>query len=205
MSSTSEYIKQNGLDVVIDPTATNDTLPTMPSTGDGGSGNSTDLVLGEFVKILFQSNKCFREYCEKTKRLTLVFYNKTHTGCKVIIYLKSSTITIKLFLHGDTLKETEHTFHSSGFQKYVTPFLTPAELEQQKKFDDFQVEQQRLMAEQQKLQKQEEKSRKEALEKAHISKPQTCGGVDKCTICKFNEQHRSVCMWTSRFPIITGT
>ena len=205
MSSTSEYIKQNGLDVVIDPTATNDTLPTMPSTGDGGSGNSTDLVLGEFVKILFQSNACFREYCEKTKRLTLVFYNKTHTGCKVIIYLTVSIITIIDFIHLNILKNTNYTFDSSGFRKYVTPFLTPAELEQQKKFDDFQVEQQRLMAEQRKIREQEEKSRKEALEKAHISKPQTCGGVDKCTICKFNEQHRSVCMWTSRFPIITGT
>ena len=205
MSITFKNIEQNRVDYVIDSRATNDMLPTIPSTGDGGSGNSTDLVLGEFVNILFQSKECFREYCEKTKRLTLVFYNKTHTGCKVIIYLTVSIITIIDFIHLNILKNTNYTFDSSGFRKYVTPFLTPAELEQQKKFDDFQVEQQRLMAEQQKIREQEEKSRKEALEKAHISKPQTCGGVDKCTICKFNEQHRSVCMWTSRFPIITGT
>lgn len=204
MASTSEDIKQNDLDVVIDPTATNDMLPTMPSTGDGGSGNSTDLVLGEFVNILFQSKECFREYCEKTKRLTLVFYNKTHTGCKVIIYLTVSIITIIDFIHLNILKNTNYTFDSSGFRKYVTPFLTPAELEQQKKFD-VQVEQQRLMAEQQKLQKQEEKSRKEALEKAYMTIPKTCGGFNTCTICKFNEQPRGVPMWKSRFPTITGT
>ena len=204
MSSTSEDIKQNDLDVVIDPTATNNTLPTMPSCDSGRGYNSIE-NLKEFVGILSVFNPCFRKYNERTRKLELIYYDRSHNGCKVTIDLKSSTITIKFFLHGDTLKETEHTFHSSGFQKYVTPFLTPAELEQQKKFDDFQVEEQRLMAEQRKIREQEEKSRKEALEKAHMTIPKTCGGVNTCTICKFNEQHRNVCMWTSRFPIISGT
>ena len=204
MSSTSEDIKQNDLDVVIDPTATNNTLPTMPSCDSGRGYNSIE-NLKEFVGILSVFNPCFRKYNERTRKLELIYYDRSHNGCKVTIDLKSSTITIKLFLHGDTLKETEHTFHSSGFRKYVTPFLTPAELEQQKKFDDFQVEEQRLMAEQRKIREQEEKSRKEALEKAHMTIPKTCGGVNTCTICKFNKAHVLLGMgWKSNFTF-TGT
>jgi hypothetical protein len=194
MSSTSEDIN---------PTAITNTLPIMPSIGSGESGKSTNLE--EFMKILLQSNACSREYCEMTKTLTLVFYKKTHTGCKVIIYLTGPRITITVFQHLNILENDNYTFNPTDFRKYVMPFLTPAELEQQKRFDDFQVKEQRLMAEQRKSREQEEKSRKEALEKAHTAKPKTCGGVNTCTICKYNEQHLSVCMWTSRFPPITGT
>ena len=70
--------------------------------------------------------------------------------------------------------------------------MTRAELEKQKRFDDLQVEQQRLMAEQQKLKKQEEERLNEELTKAHVSKPQTCGGVDKCKFCKNNKVHESL-------------
>ena len=204
MSSTSEDIKQNDLDVVIDPTATNDTLPTIPSCDSGRGYNSIE-SLKEFVGILSVFNPCFRKYNERTRKLELIYYDRSHNGCKVTIDLKSSTITIKLFLHGDTLKETEHTFHSSGFRKYVTPFLTRAELEKQKRFDDLQVEQQRLMAEQQKLQKQEKERQDEALKKAHMSRPQTCGGVDKCKICKHNKVHESLAYFHKSNIVFIGT
>ena len=187
----------------IDPSATNDTLPIMPSIGSGGSGKSTILDLKEFMKILPQSNACSREYCEKTKQLTLVFYNKTYTGCKVIIYLTVSIITIIDFEHLNILKNTNYTFDSSGFRKYVTPFLTQAELEKQKRFDEFQVEEKRLMAEQRELEKQEKKSRKEALKKAHLTVPKTCGGVDECELCKTNKAHTILAWgWKSNFEFI---
>lgn len=204
MSSNSEYIKQKPFDVVINPTATNEALPTMPSTGHGGSGNSTDLDLMKFVIILFQSNACFREYCEKTKQLTLVFYNKTYTGCKVIIYLTECIITITVFQHLNILENDNYSFNPTGFQKYVMPFLTPAEVEKQKRFDD-QVEEKRLMAEQREFEKQEKKSRKEALEKAHNTEPKKCGGDDICEFCKSKKAQRSVPMWKSSSFAITGT
>ena len=103
-------------------------------------------------------------------------------------------------LHGDVLENVDHTFDSSGFQRYVTPFLTHAELEKQKRFDNLQVEQKRLMAEQQKLQKQEEERRDKELLNAHISKPQTCGGVDKCKHCKHNKAMENLTgLWKSNF------
>jgi hypothetical protein len=114
-------------------------------------------------------------------------------------------ITIKRFLHGDVLENVDHTFDSSGFQRYVTPFLTHAELEKQKRFDNLQVEQKRLMAEQQKLQKQEEERRDKELLNAHISKPQTCGGVDKCKHCEHNKAMENLTgLWKSNFTF-TGT
>jgi hypothetical protein len=118
--------------------------------------------------------------------------------------LTECIITITVFQHLDILKNTNYTFNSTGFQEYVMPFLTPAEVEKQKRFDD-QVEEQRLMAEQQKIREQEEKSRKEALEKAHDSIPQTCGGVDICEFCKSKKAQRSVPMWKSSFFVINGT
>jgi hypothetical protein len=204
MSSTSKDIKQNGLDVVIDPTATNDTLPTMPSCDSGRGYNSIE-NLKEFVIILSVFNPCFRNYYDRTRKLELIYYDRFHNGCKVTIDLKSSTITIKVFIHDKTLEEAKHTFHSSGFQECVIPFLTPAELEQQKRFDDFQVEEQRLMAEQQKLRKQEDERQDEALKKAHMSVPKTCGGVDNCKFCKHNKAHVLLGMgWKSNFTF-TGT
>ena len=177
MSSTSDIV----------PTATNDKLPIMPSDGCG-SGNSTNSVLNEFVKILLQSKACSREYCEMTKRLTLVFYDKTHTGCKVIIYLIGHRITIIDFLHLNILKEADYTFNRTGFDQYVMSFLTPAEVEKQKRFDEFQYQQEILMAKQRQLQRQEKKRQDEALEKAHQLKPRQCGGVANCNHCKNEEK-----------------
>ena len=74
MSSTSEYIKQNGLDVVIDPTATNDTLPTIPSCDSGRGYNSIE-NLKEFMRILCEFNPCFRKYNERTRKLELIYYD----------------------------------------------------------------------------------------------------------------------------------
>lgn len=172
----------------IDKTATNSMLPTMSFNGCGSSKNTTD-NLGKFMRILCESKPCSRKYNKHTEELTMIYYDENHTGCKVIMKLKIAVITIIVFLHCDVLENVDHTFYSSGFLTYVTPFLTRAELEKQKRFDDLQVEQQRLMAEQQKLQKQEEERQDEALKKAHMSRPQTCGGVDKCKYCKHNEAH----------------
>jgi hypothetical protein len=158
MSRTSEDI---------DPTATNDKLPIMPSDGRGSSDNNTDRDLKEFVKILLGFNVCSRNYCERTKQLRLVYYDKKHTGCRVTINLIRYIITIRVFIHCDTLEVADHTFYSSGFRKYVMPFLTPTELEKQKRFDELELEQQRLIAEQQKLRELQEKTRNEALKNAH--------------------------------------
>ena len=96
-------------------------------------------------------------------------------------------------------------FDSSGFQKYVTPFLTRAELEKQKRFDDLQVEQKKLMAEQQKLQKQEDALREKVLLEAHVSKPQTCGGVDKCKHCIHNKAHENLVGYWKGNSNVRGT
>jgi hypothetical protein len=195
MSRTSEDIY---------PTAITAALPIMPSNGRGGNGNSTNHDLEEFVKILVQSNACSRKYCEKTKILTLFFYDKTHTGCQVIIYLTRCRITIIDFLHLNILKNDDYTFNPTGFKQYVMPFLTPAEVEKQKRFDELELEQKRLMAEQQKIREQEKKVQDDALIKAHLSR--TCGGSNTCTICQHNKKNQSLnSMWTSRFPQFTGT
>jgi hypothetical protein len=179
MSRTSEDI---------DPTATNDKLPIMPSDGRGSSDNNTDRDLKEFVKILLGFNVCSRNYCERTKQLRLVYYDKKHTGCRVTINLIRYIITIRVFIHCDTLEVADHTFYSSGFRKYVMPFLTPTELEKQKRFDELELEQQRLIAEQQKLRELQEKTRNEALKNAHQLKPRQCGGVRKCKQCEDEER-----------------
>lgn len=179
MSHTSEDIN---------PTAITDALPTMPSNDCEGSGNSTNSVLNVFVKILLQSKACSREYCEMKNRLTLFFYDKTHTGCKVIIYLTGYRITITVFQHLNILKNDDYTFNSTGFKQYVMPFLTPAEVEKQKRFDEFQHQQEILMAKQRELQRQEKERQDEALEKAHQLKPRQCGGVANCKHCKNEEK-----------------
>jgi len=194
MSHTSEDIN---------PTAITDAIPTMPSNGRGGNGNNTNGDLEEFVKILVKSNACSREYCKKTKRLTLFFYDKTHTGCKVIIYLIGHRITITVFQHLNILKNADYTFNPTGFKQYVMPFLTPAEVEKQKRFDELELEQQRLMAKQQELQRQEKKLQDDARIKAHLSG--TCGDSNTCTICQHNEKNQSLCTWNSRFHQFTGT
>lgn len=201
ISGTSEDIEQQA---VIDPRAKNRTLPTMPLNDGSSDKNITD-NLGEFMRILCESKPCSREYNENTRELILVYYNETHIGCKVIMKLKRAVITIRVFLHCDVLENVDHTFYSRGFLKYVTPFLTRAELEKQKRFDDLQVEQQRLMAEQQKLQKQEKERQDEALKKAHMSRPQTCGGVDKCKICKHNKVHESLAYFHKSNIVFIGT
>ena len=184
----------------IDPTATNDKLPIMPSDGRGRSDTESDLE--EFMKILLGFNVCSRNYCERTKKLTLVFYDKTHTGCQVIIYLPGCRITIIVFQHLIILKNADYTFNPTGFNQYVMPFLTPDEAEKQKKFDNFQSEQKRLMAEQQKIREQEKKLQDDARIKAHLSG--TCGGSDTCNRCKHNEVNQSLSMYTYNFKF-TGT
>jgi len=171
---------------------------------DSGSGKNSIENLKEFVGILHVFKPCCRKYNERKRNLELIYYDKIHNGCKVTIDLKSSMITIKVFIHSDTLKVAEHTFNPTDFRKYVTPFFTPAEVEKQKRFDD-QVEEQRLMAEQREFEKQEKKSRMEALEKAHRTEPKTCGGDDICEFCKSKKAQRSVCMWKRSSPPITGT
>lgn len=204
MSGTFEEIKHKALDADINPTATNMTLPTMP-LNDGSSDIFTIPNLMEFMKTLSQFESCSREYDGNTKELALVYYDKIHNGCKVIISLKRAVITIKHFLHGYVKKNVDHTFDSIGFQKYVTPFLTHAELEKQKRFDDLQVQQKKLMAEQLKLKKQEEERLDQELTNAHVSKPQTCGGVDICKICKQNQAMISLANFhTPRF-VCRGT
>ena len=179
----------------------------MPLNGCGhGRGNNNIENLKKFMKTICDFNPCYRKYDVQTQKLVLVYYDNIHNGCKVTIDLKSSTITIKVFIHSDTSEVAEHTFHSSGFKECVIPFLTPAELEQQKRFDELELEQQRLMAEQRELEKQEKKSRKEALKKAHLTVPKTCGGVDECELCKTNKAHTLLAWgWTSRSPTFTGT
>jgi ferredoxin len=201
MSGTSEDIEQQA---VIDPTAKNRTLPTMP-LNDGSSGKNTTANLIEFMKNISQFDPCFRVHDEKNRELTLVYYDKIHNGCKVIFSLKRAVITIKRFLHGDVLENVDHTFDSTGFQWHVRSFFTDAELEKQKRFNDLQVEQKRLMAEQQKLKKQEEERLNEELTKAHVSKPQTCGGVDKCKICKHNKVHESLAYFHKSNFVFIGT
>ena len=188
----------------IDETATNSMLPTMPLHGCVSGYNSIE-NLKEFVGILSVFNPCFRKYDKRIRELIMIYYDKNHTGCKVIMKLKRAVITIKLFLHGDVLENVDHTFDSSGFQECVIPFLTPAELEKQKRFDNLQVEQKRLMAEQQKIREQEEKHQDEALKKAHMTVPKTCGGVDNCNFCKNNKAHILLGMgWKSNFEF-SGT
>ena len=187
----------------IEQSATNDTLPIMPSC-DSGSGKNSIEKLKEFVGNLHVFNPYCRKYNERNRNLELVFYNKTYTGCKVIIYLTECIITITVFQHLNILKNDNYSFNPTGFQKYVMPFLTPAEVEKQKGFDD-QVEEKRLMAEQREFEKQEKKSRMEALEKAHNTEPKKCGGVDICEFCKSKKAQRSVPMWKSSSFAITGT
>lgn len=198
MSGTS--IEQTVCDAVIDPTASNITLPTMPLNGCV-RGKNTTINLEEFMRNILHFVPCCRVYNEETRELKLVYYNQTYLGCQVIMKLKRAVITIERFLHGDVLENVDHTFDSSGFQRYVTPFLTHAELEKQKRFDNLQVEQKKLMAEQQKLQKQEEERQKKDLLEAHVSKPQTCGGVDKkCTYCIHNQANKILTgLWKSNF------
>lgn len=187
MSETST--EQTVFDADIDPTASNITLPTMPLNGCV-RGKNTTTNLEEFMRKILQFVPCCRVYNEKTSELKLVYYNQTYLGCQVIMKLKRAEITIKCVLHGDVLENVDHTFDSIGFKTYVMSFLTHAEREKQKRFDDLQVEQKKLMAEQQKLQKQEEERQKKVLLEAHISKPQICGGVDKkCTYCIINKEH----------------
>jgi len=137
------------------------------------------------MKILSSSNPCSREYCESKKKLTLFFYDKTHTGCQVIIYLARHIITITVFQHLNILKNADYTFNRSGFEQYVMPFLNPAEVEKQKSFDDFQHQQEILMANQREFEKQEKQKREDALEKAHNSNPQMCD-PNTCVHCSID-------------------
>lgn len=187
MSGTSGDIEQTASNGNIDQTAINITLPTMTLNGCG-SGNNTNDNLEKFMISICALNPCFRNYCERTKQLRLVYYDKKHTGCRVTINLIKYIITIRVFIHCDTLEVADHTFYSSGFRKYVMPFLTPTELEKQKRFDELELEQQRLIAEQQKLRELQEKTRNEALKNAHKSSPKTCGGVRKCKHCEHEER-----------------
>lgn len=185
----SETLKNNEEQAVIDPTTGNMTLPIMPLNGCVRGKNNIDNLI-EFMRTLSQFNPCSRVYNEENRELKLVYYNQTYLGCQVIMKLKRAEITIKCFLHGDVRENVDHTFDSIGFQRYVMSFLTHVELEKQKRFDDLQVQQKKLMAEQQKLKKQEEERQKKGLLEAHISKPQICGGVDKkCTYCIINKEH----------------
>jgi hypothetical protein len=83
------------------------------------------------------------------------------------------------------LKNDDYTFNRFGFEQYVMPFLNPAEVEKQKSFDDFQHQQEILMANQREFEKQEKQKREDALEKAHNSNPQMCD-PNTCVHCSID-------------------
>jgi hypothetical protein len=105
---------------------------------------------------------------------------------------------------GGNGNNADYIFNRTGFDQYVMSFLTPDEVEKQKRFDEFQSEQKRLMAKQQKIREQEKKLQDDARIKAHLSG--TCGRSNTCTICQHNEINQSLnSMWKSRFDPFTGT
>jgi len=125
---------------------------------------------------LYEINKCRSKHGSK-KNFNLetcnieIKYVDLSTGITVVIQtcnaMNSSRISIQQYDKSMILVWIEtHYFEPKMFRSYVNDLLTPEDLKQQGEFE------------------QKKQELEDALEKAHDSIPQTCGGSDTCELCQ---------------------
>lgn len=150
-----------------------DNLPVMLVNWKGGKHN-TNQNLDDFLVKMRKTPEYKRQFNPRTGKLEIWFVMSNDNGHKITLWNTrgSCTIEIKCFCLGEPLSKECHEFNPFGFSSAVNGYLlTPDDLEQQRAFE------------------KQEQDRKDALEKAHYSLPQTCGGVDTCEHCKDDKSH----------------
>ncbi len=147
-------------------------LPVIPQNWKSGNNTNENLVVG--LKSMSESPEYRKIFRPETGKLVIWYMMSDDNGCKITLWNTSGscTIEIKYFCLDETIRSVTHTFHPLAFSSAVNQYLLTEE--------DL-AEQRRLIT--------QEQDRKDALEKAHYSSPQTCGGADICEHCKDDKSH----------------
>jgi hypothetical protein len=153
-----------------------DGLPEM-KTSPYTSRNNTNVNRDDYLDQMRKTHEYKRVFIPETGELTIWYVRQDDVGIKVTTSNTEHycTITIEHFCLGEKLTRKCHEFHPLGFSASVNTYLlTPEDLEQQRAF------------------RQQEQERKDALERAHNSRPKTCGGVRECEHCKDEKRHHEM-------------
>lgn len=149
----------------------------LPAIKKSYSRHGTNASRDNLLKILSETAQYKMEFDHRTGELTIWYVRPNDVGIKVTTSTAegSCTIVIQHFSLGKELSSECHEFNPLGFSDSVTAhLLTPEDLEQQRAF------------------RQQEQERKDALERAHNSRPKTCGGVRECEHCQDEKRHHEM-------------
>lgn len=153
------------------------TTNSVPQIRKSYSRHNTNTNRDSSLKQMNETSEYKRVFKPETGQLTIWYVRPDDVGIKVTTSNAegSCTIVIHHFSLGQELSSERHEFHPLGFSRAVNQYLlTPEDLEQQRAF------------------RQQEQERKDALERAHNSRPKTCGGVRECEHCQDEKRHNEM-------------